>query len=257
MPAENNQELSGKVALVTGASGGLGRHFASVLARAGAQVGLAARRVDALESLAAEISQAGGKAAVAQLDVTDGNSVAVAVASIERTLGPIGILVNNSGTSVARDLLDQTERDWDAVVDVNLKGAFLVATEVARRMRDQANGGSIINIESILSFRQAGWTAPYAASKAGLTQLTRSMALELARYGIRVNGIAPGFFLTDINREFFNTEAGAALVKRIPQRRLGNLEDLDGPLLLLASDASRYMTGATLVVDGGHLCSTL
>lgn len=257
MPAENNQELSGKVALVTGASGGLGRHFASVLARAGAQVGLAARRVDALESLAAEISQAGGKAAVAQLDVTDGNSVAVAVASIERTLGPIGILVNNSGTSVARDLLDQTERDWDAVVDVNLKGAFLVATEVARRMRDQANGGSIINIESILSFRQAGWTAPYAASKAGLTQLTRSMALELARYGIRVNGIAPGFFLTDINREFFNTEAGAALVKRIPQRRLGNPQDLDGPLLLLASDASRYMTGATLVVDGGHLCSTL
>lgn len=257
VPAEDKKELSGKVALVTGASGGLGRHFASVLARAGAQVGLAARRVDALESLAAEISQAGGKAAVAQLDVTDGNSVAVAVASIERTLGPIGILVNNSGTSVARDLLDQTERDWDAVVDVNLKGAFLVATEVARRMRDQANGGSIINIESILSFRQAGWTAPYAASKAGLTQLTRSMALELARYGIRVNGIAPGFFLTDINREFFNTEAGAALVKRIPQRRLGNPQDLDGPLLLLASDASRYMTGATLVVDGGHLCSTL
>lgn len=257
MPAENNQELSGKVALVTGASGGLGRHFASVLARAGAQVGLAARRVDALESLAAEISHAGGKAAVAQLDVTDGDSVSVAVASIERALGPIGILVNNSGTSVAKDLLDQTERDWDAVVDVNLKGAFLVATEVARRMRDQGNGGSIINIESILSFRQAEWTAPYAASKAGLTQLTRSMALELARYGIRVNGIAPGFFLTDINREFFDTEAGAAMVKRIPQRRLGNLEDLDGPLLLLASDASRYMTGATLIVDGGHLCSTL
>lgn len=253
----NAGALSGKVALVTGASGGLGRHFAGVLARAGAHVGLAARRVDALESLAAEISQAGGRAAVARLDVTDSNSVSAAVASIEHVLGPIGILINNSGISVAKNLLDQTERDWDDVIDVNLKGAFLVATEVARRMRDHRSGGSIINIESILSFRQAGWIAPYAASKAGLTQLTRSMALELARYGVRVNGIAPGYFATDINEGFFNTEAGAVLIKRIPQKRLGNPEDLDGPLLLLASDASRYMTGATLVVDGGHLCSTL
>ena len=156
-----------------------------------------------------------------------------------------------------KPLLEQTEQDWDAVVDVNLKGAFLVATEVARRMRDDGQGGSIVNIESILSFRQTPSIAPYAASKAGLTQLTKSMALELARYRIRVNGIAPGYFVTDINRDFFQTEAGAALVKRVPQRRSGNVEDLDGPLLLLASDASRYMTGATLVVDGGHLLSTL
>jgi NAD(P)-dependent dehydrogenase (short-subunit alcohol dehydrogenase family) len=255
-------DLGGRVALITGASSGLGGHFAAVLARAGAKVGLAARRVDALDSLAAQLVAAGGIAATTRLDVTDRESVTQAVAAIEDALGPISILVNNSGMSITKPLLEQTERDWDDVVDVNLKGAFLVATEVARRMREHAQrgtikGGSIINIESILSFRQAGFIAPYAASKAGLTQLTRSMALELARYDIRVNGIAPGYFATDINRGFFETAAGEAMIKRIPQRRLGNMEDLDGPLLLLASDASRYMTGATLVVDGGHLCSSL
>lgn len=249
--------LAGKVALVTGASSGLGRHFARVLAKAGAKVGLAARRTDALAAVAKEIAGEGGVAAVTKLDVTSGDSIAAAVAAIAAELGPIDILVNNSGTSVAKNLLDQTERDWDDVVDVNLKGAFLVATEVARQMRDRQRGGSIINIESILSFRQAGHVAPYAASKAGLTQLTRSMALELARYGIRVNGIAPGYFATEINEGFFDTEPGLALIRRIPQRRVGNYEDLDGPLLLLASDASRYMTGSTLVVDGGHLCSSL
>ncbi|MGH8178175.1 MAG: SDR family NAD(P)-dependent oxidoreductase [Steroidobacter sp.] len=250
-------DLSGKVALVTGASSGFGRRFACVLARAGAKVGLAARRVDALEAAAAEIREEGGMAAVARMDVADTSTIPQAVAQIEQALGPIDILVNNSGTSVAKPLLEQSEKDWDDVVDVNLKGAFFVATEVARRMRANARGGSIINIESILSFRQTGHVAPYAASKAGLTQLTKSMALELARYGIRVNGIAPGYFATDINREFFATEVGASMIKRIPQRRLGNLEDLDGPLLLLASDASRYMTGATIVVDGGHLVSGL
>ena len=249
--------LKGKVALVTGASSGLGRHFASVLANAGASVGLAARRTDALQALAADIASAGGKAAVARLDVTDSKSIAAAVAAVESDLGPIDILVNNSGTSVPKGVLEQTEKDWDDVVDVNLKGAFLMATEVARRMRDRGQGGSIINIESILSFRQAGHVAPYAASKAGLTQLTRTMALELARIGIRVNGIAPGYFATEINHGFFDTEPGQALIRRIPQRRVGQYEDLDGPLLLLASDASRYMTGSTLVVDGGHLCSSL
>ena len=250
-------DLRGKVALVTGASSGLGRHFASVLAREGVKVGLGARRVDALQDVAAEIRAQGGSASVAALDVTNAASIANAVQHIERELGPIDILVNNSGTSVSKPLLEHTESDWDAVVDVNLKGAFLVATEVARHMRDAGRPGSIINIESILSFRQAGAIAPYAASKAGLTQLTRSMALELARFRIRVNGIAPGYFATDINREFFETELGRALIKRIPQRRLGDVKDLEGPLMLLASDASRYMTGATLVVDGGHLCSSL
>ncbi len=249
--------LSGKVALVTGASSGLGRHFARVLAQAGAKVGLAARRTDALVTLADEISSQGGQAAVARLDVADSQSISAAVEAIASALGPIDILVNNSGTSVTKGVLEQTENDWDAVVDVNLKGAFLMATEVARQMRDRGQGGSIVNIESILSFRQAGHIAPYAASKAGLTQITRTMALELARYNIRVNGIAPGYFATEINAGFFETEPGQALIRRIPQRRVGQYEDLDGPLLLLASDASRYMTGSTLVVDGGHLCSSL
>jgi NAD(P)-dependent dehydrogenase (short-subunit alcohol dehydrogenase family) len=250
-------DLSGKVAVVTGASSGLGRHFAHVLAQAGAKVGLAARRLDPLEAAAAEIRASGGAAAAVRLDVSDCASISQALAQLELSLGPLDILVNNSGASVAKPVLETSEQDWDDVVDVNLKGAFFMATEAARRMRAAARGGSIINIESILSFRQTGHIAPYAASKAGLTQLTKVMALELARYGIRVNGIAPGYFSTDINRGFFDTEAGAAMVKRIPQRRIGNLEDLDGPLLLLASDASRYMTGATIVVDGGHLISGL
>ena len=249
--------MAGKVALVTGASSGLGRHFAEVLARQGARVGLAARRTDALESIAAEIRNQGGTAAVARMDVADVASISAAIAQIETALGPIDIVVNNSGVSVAKPVLENTEEDWAQVIDVNLKGAFFVATEVARRMRAVQRGGSIINIESILSFRQVPQIAIYAASKAGLTQLTRSMALELARHGIRVNGIAPGYFSTEINTGFFETDAGQAMIKRIPQRRLGNVEDLDGALLLLASDASRYMTGTTLVVDGGHLLSPL
>ena len=249
--------VQGKVALVTGASSGFGRHFAGLLAREGAKVGLAARRTEVLDSVAAEIRNAGGTAAVARLDVADSASVKQAVQSIEAALGRIDILVNNSGTSIAKPLLEQTEQDFDDVIDVNLKGAFLVATEVARRMRADGKGGSIINIESVLSFRQAGHVAPYAASKSGLTQLTRVMALELARYNIRVNGIAPGYFATDINKDFFATDAGAVMIKRMPSRRLGQIKELEGPLLLLASDASSYMSGSTIVVDGGHLCSSL
>ncbi len=253
----NPFDLTGKVALITGASTGFGRHFAGVLSRAGARVGLGARRLDALAAAAKDIKGAGGTAAIARLDVSDPRSLEEAIASIEDTLGPIDILVNNAGICITKPLLEQTESDWDDVLDVNLKGAFLMSTQVARRMRAHKNGGSIINIQSILSFRQAGHITPYAASKAALNQLTKSKALELARFSIRVNGIAPGYFLTDISREFFASEAGAAMLKRIPQRRLGRFEDLEGPLLLLASDASRYMTGSTIVVDGGHLCSNL
>ena len=257
MPSTHTFSVAGKVALITGASSGFGKHFAMVLAREGAKVGLAARRLDALDSVAREIRSAGGVAATVKLDVADIASIAPAVAAVERELGRIDVLINNSGTSVVKPLLEQTEQDWDAVVDVNLKGAFFVAGEVARRMRDDGRGGSIVNIESILSFRQTGHIPGYVASKAGLTQLTKTMALELARYNIRVNGIAPGYFSTDINRDYLASEAGAAMIKRIPQRRAGNIEDLEGPLLLLASDASRYMTGTTLVVDGGHLVSSL
>ena len=213
--------------------------------------------MEALESIAADIRKGGGEAFTVKLDVSNGASIKQAVQSIGQSLGRIDVLVNNSGVSIGKPLLEQTEEDFDAVLDVNLKGAFLVATEVARRMRSDNKGGSIINIESILSFRQMGQIAPYAASKAGLTQLTKSMALELARYNIRVNGIAPGYFSTEINKDFFDTDGGLAMIKRMPSRRLGNIEELEGPLLLLASDASSYMTGTTIVVDGGHLCSGL
>jgi NAD(P)-dependent dehydrogenase (short-subunit alcohol dehydrogenase family) len=251
------QDLSGKVAFITGASGGLGQHFAAVLAAHGAHVAVAARRLDALSDLAKQLDTPERRALAIKLDVTVLDSVRAAIATTVSELGGIDILINNSGVSVNKPVLEQTEADWDFVHDTNLKGAFLTATEVARHMRDRGRGGSIVNIASVLALRQASHVTPYAASKAGLAQLTKQLALELARYQIRVNALAPGYLLTDINREFFATPDGQAMVKRIPQRRLGAFEDLDVPLLLLASDASRYMTGAVLPVDGGHLVGTL
>jgi NAD(P)-dependent dehydrogenase (short-subunit alcohol dehydrogenase family) len=250
-------ELHGKTALVTGASSGLGRRFASVLAAHGATVAVAARRIDALEALVAEIGAAGGKAFATKLDVSDEQSVNECVAAVEAALGPIDILVNNSGIGIAKPALEQTSADWDAVMNVNLRGVFLMASAVARGMRKAGRGGSIINIASILGERQSGAVLPYAVSKAGVIQLTKSFALELARFDIRVNAIAPGYIETDINREFFKTDGGAALIKRIPQRRIGTESDLDGALLLLASDASSFMTGSVITVDGGHLVNSL
>ena len=250
-------DLTGKVALVTGASSGLGRRFATVLAQQGAAVGIAARRTDALDALVKEITAAGGKAFATRLDVSDEQSVTAAVAAVEKALGPIDILVNNSGIGIAKPALEQTSADWDAVINVNLRGVFLMANEVGRRMRDRKQGGSIINIASILGERQGGAVLPYAVSKAGVIQLTKSLALEVARYNIRVNAIAPGYIETDMNSDFFQTDAGAALIKRIPQRRIGSDSDLDGALLLLASNASLFMTGSVLAVDGGHLVSAL
>ena len=250
-------DLSNKTALVTGASSGLGRHFAQVLAGQGARVALAARRVAALDELAGEIRTEGGEAFTVALDVRDEESVATAIATIERDVHGIDILVNNSGVSGIKPTLRVTGAEWDDVLDTNLKGAFLVANEVGRAMVRAKRPGSIINIASILGFRVTGQLAPYAASKAGLVHLTKSLALDWARYGIRVNAIAPGYFRTDINDDFWDTEPGMAMINRIPQRRLGELENLDGPLLLLASDASAYMTGTTVTVDGGHLVSAL
>ncbi|MDX1489454.1 MAG: SDR family oxidoreductase, partial [Acidiferrobacterales bacterium] len=165
--------------------------------------------------------------------------------------------VNNAGVTHSTPALEVSQTDWQAVIDTNLKGAWLVAQEGTRRLVAAAVGGSIINIVSVLAFRVVGHTAAYAASKAGLVQLTRTLALEWARYQIRVNAIAPGYIATDLNREFLASAAGQAMIKRIPQRRAGSPDDLDGALLLLASDASRYMTGSVIVVDGGHLQSTL
>lgn len=249
-----DRQLVGRRALVTGASSGLGRHFARVLAGAGAQVVLAARRQDALEQLAGEIVRDFGVAAVpVALDVTDGESVRSAV----EQAGDIDILVNNAGVSKAVGILDCEEADFDFIMDANLRGAFLVATATARGMRDRGKGGAIVNVASILGLRQGGQLAAYAMSKAGVVQMTRQMGLELARYGIRVNALAPGYFATAMNNDFLASPAGEALAKRIPQRRFGEFEDLDGPLLLLCSDASRYMTGVVIPVDGGHVVSSL
>lgn len=241
--------MQGKRVLITGASSGLGRHFAQVLSATGAHVVLAARRMDALEELAAEI----GDATCVSLDVTDPASIREAVLQA----GAIDVLVNNAGVSSAQPVLDATVQDYDHIMSANLRGAFLVATEVARRMRDRGEGGAIVNIASILGLAQGGQLAVYAMSKAGVVQMTKQMALELARYGIRVNALAPGYFATDMNRDFLSSALGEAMAKRIPQRRFGNFEDLDGPLMLLCSDASRYMTGVVIPVDGGHLLGGL
>jgi NAD(P)-dependent dehydrogenase (short-subunit alcohol dehydrogenase family) len=250
-------DLSGRLAVVTGASGGLGRHFARTLAEAGADVALWARRRDRLDAAAEEVRRLGRRATVVVADVTDGASVATAMAETKRVLGPPGIVVNNSGVAADAAALDLGEDDWDRVLDTNLRGAWLVAKSAAQAMIESDSGGSIVNVASILGFRVAGRVLPYAVSKAGLVQMTKALALEWARHRIRVNAIAPGYVETDINRRFFSSSKGEALIGRIPLRRLARPDELDGALLLLASDASSYMTGSVVVVDGGHLQSSL
>lgn len=248
--------LQDRVVLVTGASQGLGAFFAEHLARAGAKVALGARNGQACAALAERIAAVGGTALPVALDVTDAGSVEAGVSAVVGAFGRLDVLINNAGVTATVPLLDMSEESWDRIVDTNLKGAFLTAQAAARRMADRKEG-VIVNVASILGHRVAGQVAAYAASKAGLVQLTRSMALEWARYGIRANALCPGYVETDINRDFFATDAGQALVRRIPSRRLGQLDDLVGPLLFLCSEASAYMNGTSLVVDGGHLVSSL
>ena len=250
---QDRWSLAGKTALVTGASGGLGAHFAQVLARAGAHVVIGARRVEALADVAGGIVREGGSCEAVSLDVVSPDSIAAAAAAI----GPVDILVNNAGIVRDGPALTQSEDDWNVVIDTNLKGMFLMSQAAAKAMCARNAGGVIINIASILGLRQAGAVMPYAVSKSGTIQMTKSLALEWARHGIRVNALAPGYIETDLNSAFWNSDAGKAMIRRIPQRRLGRLEDLDGPLLLLASDLSAYMNGAVIEVDGGHLVSTL
>jgi NAD(P)-dependent dehydrogenase (short-subunit alcohol dehydrogenase family) len=244
-------------ALVTGASGGLGEHFALTLAHAGAKVALAARRLAPLQLLAQKINDLGGRAVPIQMDVTQASTVVQGFAAAEQALGTVTLLVNNSGTTSSEPMVDLDEATWDRIFDTNLKGAWLCSRVFARRLIELKKPGVIVNMASVLGIRVAGHVGAYAASKAALIQMTRVLALELARYEIRVNALAPGYIATELNQGFLATQSGQNLIKRVPQRRLGELRDLDGPLLLLASGASRFMTGAVIPVDGGHLVSTL
>jgi NAD(P)-dependent dehydrogenase (short-subunit alcohol dehydrogenase family) len=245
-------DLSGKTAIVTGASSGLGWHFSKVLAANGAHVIASARRVDRLNALVDEIGSDGGGAEALALDVTDAPAVEAAFAGLKT----IDILVNNAGVPSTHLAIETDLSEWRQVFLTNAEGVFIVAQAAARRMA-QGSGGSIINIASITGLRPGPAASAYGASKAAVIRLTESLAMELARYRIRVNALAPGYIETDLNREFLASDFAQAMVKRIPQRRLGELADLDGALLLLASDASAYITGVTIPVDGGHLVSVL
>lgn len=250
-------DLTDRHVLVTGASSGLGRHFAGTLAKAGARLTLGARRANALAETVSQVEAGGGQAHAVVMDVQDATSIERALDAAEERFGPVAVLVNNAGVTITKPALDLEESDWDSVVDTNLKGVWLVAQATARRMVHHKTGGSIVNVASILGLRVAGAVTPYAVSKAGVVQLTKGLALEWARHKIRVNALAPGYIETELNDAFFDSEPGKALVKRVPQRRLGQMAELDGPLLLLASDAGSYMTGSVLAVDGGHLVSSL
>lgn len=244
--------LDGKKALVTGASSGLGRHFASVLAASGAHVALAARRKDRITALADQINASGGKALAVELNVSDRAALGPALDHIEANLGPVDILVNNAGIAVEGSTLDMSDDDLDRIMDVNTKALWHLARRVSERLVKAGLPGSIINTASILGLNAAPGLSLYAISKASVVQMTKALALDLWRYNIRVNAICPGYFKTEINADFFETEAGKKAIKHLPPRRLGAYEELDGLLILLASDASSFITGTAIPVDGGH-----
>ncbi|MDQ0012158.1 NAD(P)-dependent dehydrogenase (short-subunit alcohol dehydrogenase family) [Variovorax boronicumulans] len=252
-------DLSGRVAFVTGASSGLGAQFAKTLARAGAAVVLASRRVERLKELRARIEGEGGDAHVVELDVTDHGSIKAAVARAETEVGPIDILVNNSGVNVRQRLQDVTPDDYDFIFDTNLKGAFFVAQEVGKRMLARADGsapgtyigGRIINIASVSALKAVANIGAYGMSKAALVQMTKAMALEWGRFGINVNALCPGYIATELNEALWATEAGAKLVSSLPRKRVGKAEDLDGLIVLLASGQSHFVNGAVIAADDG------
>jgi NAD(P)-dependent dehydrogenase (short-subunit alcohol dehydrogenase family) len=257
MTALPSFDITGQVALVTGASSGIGLYFAEVLAAAGAKVALAARRADRLEEACERIRAEGGTCLAASLDVTHRASIADALTEVEGSLGEVSILVNNAGVVVSKPFLEHTEEDWDTVVDTNLKGAFWMARDFAAHLIAKKRPGRIVNIVSVLSHRTIARVPSYLAAKAGLLHLTGAMAMELARHNILVNAIAPGYVETDFNREFLKSEAGKRLAARIPLRRVAQADDLDGAMLLLASPAGAYITGAVIAVDGGHAVAAI
>lgn len=252
-------DLSGRVALITGASSGLGAQFARTLARSGAAVVLAGRRVERLKTLRSEIEGNGGDAHVVGLDVTDVTSIRSAVAHAETEVGPLDILINNSGVSTTQKLVDVSEEDYDYVMDTNTKGAFFVAQEVGKRMLARAKGaapgtftgGRIVNIASMAGLRVLGQIGVYAMSKAAVVHMTRAMALEWGRYGINVNAICPGYIDTEINHHHWETEQGRKLVEMLPRRRLGQPKDLDALIVMLCANESHFVNGAVIQADDG------
>ncbi len=254
MKAADLFDLTGEVALITGASTGLGRNFAKVLAANGARVVIAARSTDKLESLKAEIEAEGGGALAVTLDVADREQIAPVFDAAESAFGTVTLLINNAGISGNMAGMDLTPEDWREVMAVNLDAPWFCAQEASRRMKEADTGGAIINIASVASYRALKTLVAYGATKAAIKQLTSNLAVELAGSNIRVNAIAPGYILTEINRQFFESGAGDHMIKTIPQRHIGDPSDLDGTILLLASrKASGFMTGTTIIVDGGQV----
>jgi NAD(P)-dependent dehydrogenase (short-subunit alcohol dehydrogenase family) len=253
MAAADIFNLHGKVALVTGASSGLGARFAEVLAENGASVVLVARRADRLNALEARIEKSGGKALAVEADVRDRAAMRAAFDAGEKAFGTVTILVNNAGVASSGRAVDLAEEEWRRILSTNLDAVFFCAQEAARRMLAAGKGGAIVNIASVLGFGVDKGVIAYATAKAGVIQLTKALALELAFKGVRVNAIAPGWIVTDLNRDYLQSGRGLALKREIPIGRFGEERDLDGPLLLLVSDAGRFVTGATIVADGGQM----
>lgn len=250
--------LVGKTVLITGASSGIGAHFAKTVVSAGAKVVVGARRVDRLERLATELREQGGDVLVVGLDVTSRASVEAAFDAAEATFGVVDVVVNNAGIGNDRRVLEVSEEDWHAVMSTNLDGVWRVAQCAAQRLAKAGRPGNIVNIASILGLRVGVAFSHYCAAKAGVVQLSKALALELARHQIRVNTIAPGHYKTEINEALFDGDAGMGYIsKMVPMRRLGQLKELDGALLLLASEAGSFMTGAVIAVDGGQLVNAL
>lgn len=255
---EQRFDMTGKTALITGASSGLGEHFARVLAAAGARVVVAARRAERLARLVQELQGQGYQALAVTMDVTDADSIDAGFSEAEATFGSVDVLINNAGIGEGVPFLKMTEGNWRSMLDTNLDGAWRVAHRAAVAMAKSGQGGSIVNIASILGLRVGQGLSHYAVAKAGVVQLTKAMAIELARDKIRVNAIAPGYFRTEMNNDYFQSEKGQDYIKeKVPMRRLGQLEELSGPLLLLASEAGSFITGTIINVDGGHLSNSL